>query len=679
MTRRNALVLTQAPHATYRGATACGPQYWLRPSQHVPYGPRIDAVVAALAQGGYAPILAEVSGGLVTQKDPGSGAAYKIVDWTPHNAFDPATQQLVHGGMRKRNKVIVYSDVTGEWREEAMPAGCAGVIAFNHWYGRTAGDAAGRRVFLAGWTYRTDTAETEVWSARPNSGSNGATASYTWFPEALSGAGGLMYHGGDWQRIQVYNPGTDTWDYAGSTPTGHSLHALLCYHPAHGKALLAGGTTTARRATLVDADGGFARVADAPADAHMEATGNGALLAHPSGCWLLVSNTPAPRQAWAYWPKADVWTAAGAMPDAGNVNATYAWDGARGVFYVLGEAGLYAWRPPLLDSPVVDLSVGGAGAVGIPCQAETVLVNEVDLTAVGWAGADGGFCRAGIVAVSVVDLSAAGGARAEGVSGSVGNIVTERVDLSACEVVARGFRGWSGSVYQTYGSGAYFAEDYVGVVADCALLSPPRVAKAVGVRANLGEGLALACAGAVARGVRASISESVFFGYGLAHALGVRASADDKVSCTVGAARAHGIRARVDQCTDVLLSSGVAGAFGVQAIAADGVLFGVGACEAWGFNAPAFAEEVVFIEARAGMAAGVSVPVRVSEGTEIGCQPGVAQSLGLDLEIGTGVALLCGTAATASIPTGITAYTRGIPLNARITLSYAHPVVASIT
>lgn len=400
---RHALVMTQAPHATYQGATTSGPQYWSRPSQRDPHGPRIATAIAGMSPGDYRAILADVSGGLIAQQDPQTGANYMIVDWTPHNAWDAGTQQIIHAGHRKRYKVIAYSDITGEWREEEMPQPVAQFVEFNHWYGRTATDGTGR-VFLAGWTYWPETGEMQVWATRPSSGSNGNTASHEWFPEAGGGSGRMLYHGGDWQYLQMYNPDTNSW-WSGGVATGHTLHALLRYHPAHGKCLLVGGSSTLRRATLINPDGTFARVADAPADAHMESTSNGALLAHPAGCWLLISNTPSPRQCWAYWPQTNTWTAAGTMPDSTNVNATYAYDAERDVVYVLGEAGLYAWKMPMLTPPAADLA-----AVGVAVSSgSAALAGDVPLSAIGLSYAGGAATPVANVRISAAGLAEAAG------------------------------------------------------------------------------------------------------------------------------------------------------------------------------------------------------------------------------------------------------------------------------
>lgn len=358
--------LTQLPHDSYLNGSR---QFSARRTQYNPNGPRIDAAVAGMLPNEYRVISADVSGGLLLSQSPLNGQTYTINDWTPHNAWCPLTQQLITAGHRLRFKVLGYSDLIGEHWEGRLPRQYGNYNGFNHWYGRTAIDQETGWVFLAGWCYNTVTDEIKMQSTRPNAGSNAAVASHAWFPEANNGDGAFLWHGGDWKPILFYSVETDTWT-TGNSNSGCGLHALACYHPGYGKVMIAGGTGTEYRAILVNPDGSYVQVADAPAQAHMSSNGaNAALLAHPSGCFLLLSGNPSPRRVYAYWPLINTWEEIGPDPTAGNSDAIYSYDYDRKIYYVLGPGGLGAWKFPTIYNPsgtVVPPSLNDGEVVGTP-------------------------------------------------------------------------------------------------------------------------------------------------------------------------------------------------------------------------------------------------------------------------------------------------------------------------
>ena len=344
------LAVTQAPHASYYngGTAATARQYWLRPTQHTPPGSAIDAIVAGMVTNEVRKI-DDANGGIFTSRSPDNGGTYSTLDWTPKSVWHAGTQQLIHGGMRQIDKISIYSDTTGEWREEAMPRAMAGYQQFGHWYDRTA--LENDTVWLQGYPYDPYAGTFgPAWLDKPSIGANAGIATYSWFPEAGS-AGAIFVHGGDARKIQLYDPALQTWS-AAFGPTGNGLHAVSCYHPAHGKVLLAGGSSTSKVVNLVSPDGSFVRVADCPVDVSMSGGADSNMLAHSSGCWLLTGTTPAPRRLYAYWPDSDTWTEEGNAPDnGGDKYPSYSWDPDRELFYFVDITGLYAWKPLTITHP----------------------------------------------------------------------------------------------------------------------------------------------------------------------------------------------------------------------------------------------------------------------------------------------------------------------------------------
>lgn len=333
------LAVTQAPHGSYYngGAASDARQYFLRETQGDWPGPRIDTAIAGMVPGEIRLVMPS-AGTVLKSFDPTSTKQFDITDWTPYNAWHAGTQQLIHGGMRKINKIAIYSDVTGKWRAEAMPRSMAQHQQYGHWYGRTATNGA--KILLQDHFYYPETGE---WSGPL--GVAGWNSSYAWFPEF--GTAGAWIGGST--LVSAFDESTQINVIVGDV--GHvGGHELRSHHPAYGKVLTVGCSDAPTRATLLSADGAITQVADCPVGVSMS-LGGGNIIAHPSGCWLVVSDVPAPRQAYAYWPVQDVWQAIGPVGGPTITYPTVAWDEARQIAYLTGRQGIFAWKLPVVIEP----------------------------------------------------------------------------------------------------------------------------------------------------------------------------------------------------------------------------------------------------------------------------------------------------------------------------------------
>ena len=110
------LAVTQAPHASfYNGGSDSGSrQYFARPTQSTPNGPRIASAISGISPGEFRTIWADATGDIFRVRLPTTGATFATVDWNPRGVWDPATEQIILGGRRGLTKYIAYSDVTGD-------------------------------------------------------------------------------------------------------------------------------------------------------------------------------------------------------------------------------------------------------------------------------------------------------------------------------------------------------------------------------------------------------------------------------------------------------------------------------------------------------------------------------------------------------------------------------------
>lgn len=449
------LAATQAPHAGwFNGALAANArQYWLQPTQHTPNGPRIASAIAGMTPGEMRAIWTDVSGDLFRVRRADDGSLAAILDWTPRKAWSQATQQFLLGGRRGTVKMTAYSDVTGEWRELPMPAALGrNVNGTVHWYGCTAQDDLGRVYWgtteAVSQTWRFDPA-TEAWTRLADTPLLSQLGSmFEWFGAAHGGAGGLVKYTAAKRLILLSQDGQSWTTLVNLMSNGQ--HAQVCYHPAHQRLLIVGGSDTLRGANLVTAAGAVQAVADAPDDVTM--SGAAWVVAHPSGCWLLrcgVTN----RRLYAGWPNNDytniTWVDLGAAPDAAINNSTVYWDSVRDRIFITAEQGLYAYRPVDLVPPGVTgggssslVRVASAGQGTGAEQAQGGAATLVRVTAVG-AGqaqqpdaAQGGSSSL----VRVVSAGAGSGQQespAEGGSSSVTRVLAAGAGL-ALEIVVGG-------------------------------------------------------------------------------------------------------------------------------------------------------------------------------------------------------------------------------------------------
>lgn len=351
--------LTQAPHHSFLngGAVADARQYFARPTQHTPNGPRIAAALSGITPGEFRTIWANATGEVFRVNNESTGADFDGLDWTPRAAWHAGTEQIIVGERRGSYKLIAYSDVTGDWRELAMDTLLGRFTAGTpHYYGMIDEDDSGN-VYLGGTVgdrifkfNPTTEVYTRLATHLTTNGSNGSMLAW--------GNGKLYKYGGDAQRWLEYTPGTDTWANPANN-LGNGQHALVEYNPTAGVFMLIGGSTTARLTKLVTAAGVATTVTDCPANITMSP--DSWIVFHPDGCWLVRSDET--DRVYAAWPNAtntDVtWQDIAAAPDAALTYPTVAADYTREVLYIVATTGLYAWAFPNVAPP------GGVVLAGI--------------------------------------------------------------------------------------------------------------------------------------------------------------------------------------------------------------------------------------------------------------------------------------------------------------------------
>ena len=116
--------VTQAPHASFRngGEASDARQYFARPTQHTPNGPRIEAAISGMDPGDFVTVWTYSANEIFRVRLPSDNGEFAILDWTPHGVWDATTEQVLIGGRRGLTKIIGYADQTGAWRELPMPA-----------------------------------------------------------------------------------------------------------------------------------------------------------------------------------------------------------------------------------------------------------------------------------------------------------------------------------------------------------------------------------------------------------------------------------------------------------------------------------------------------------------------------------------------------------------------------
>jgi hypothetical protein len=242
------------------------------------------------------------------------------------------------GGRRLANKIIVYSEVTGAWRELSLPPAMSEWTGFGHWYGQIAQDDDGN-IYLDNHIYRPDE---DLWSQMsPHMATSGGGQSLAWLPDALNGRGAILRYGGDAQRFQLYDPRTDSWPVC-VDKVGNDLHALVRYHTTHKLVLVVGGSKTQQVANLVDLNGAARRVSDCPGVPRMSS--GSWVVQHEAGCWIVKVMEPSP-WLYAYWPTQDRWQELGPAPDATlkySTAARYRDD----ILLIASMQGLHAMRLP---------------------------------------------------------------------------------------------------------------------------------------------------------------------------------------------------------------------------------------------------------------------------------------------------------------------------------------------
>jgi hypothetical protein len=363
--------VSQAPHASRAngGETATAREYFVRPSQRTPNGPRIASAVAGMAPGEFRSIYLDMSGRIrqVVPPDRATGA-FNTLDWNPHAYWDADTAQLVWGGKRIMNKLAAYSDVVGDFRELPMPAALGRATGTGHWYGNTTDGGEPGKVFFARHRYDLRD-ESSVPTGNPPSSTG--PASLTWVGDKLGQVSALRY--------QAWNPATSTWD-TNVSGLAQGDHVLAAYHAAHDRILAVGGSSVGGKATLVQRDGTAVVVTSCPGDVHMSPAGW--VIAHPSGCWLVRSGTT--ERLYAGWPNEALddlsWEDLGATPDAALTFPTAAWDSDRELIYIVAVEGFYAYRPPELTNPLGVIAVTDASdvvsVVGVAGSSGSVSVTD---------------------------------------------------------------------------------------------------------------------------------------------------------------------------------------------------------------------------------------------------------------------------------------------------------------
>jgi hypothetical protein len=250
--------------------------------------------LTGITGGQFVELVAGVQGSASVFRHDGTGSL-SILDWNAFTVFDPNTEQVLTTGLRRKSKTVAFSNKTGRWREVSEPD--TSIHGNAHWYGRSAFD--GEKIMWGEWLY--DPADSSYINFKTLTGFAFARESpLQWWPE-YGTAGG-------WFAANNGNP--VVWDVAleetvslGST--GHGQHATGARHPLTGQILLCGGTGTGTWVTLIETDGTFARVADAPTGYNLSSL---PLYFSPTQlCWIRPKEDVANSPLLTYWPEQDVW------------------------------------------------------------------------------------------------------------------------------------------------------------------------------------------------------------------------------------------------------------------------------------------------------------------------------------------------------------------------------------
>lgn len=325
-----------------------------RPFQVTDNPGTIQSAIVGMVPGEYRRISADLSGGLSRSLNvDGPHQTLGLFDWVPQMAWDPesagGTDQLAFFGKRKIPAGRAFANRTGRWRDLALPASLSRYDTTGHGYGTTVAGKPGE-VFAFG--HHVDL-RTDTWTPLP-AGNTGIM--YLYYPTANDGQGGFASYGGNSMRWQLLSADRSHWAaYNDSTLAagGNGHHAFGVVHPTWGKALLVGGTSTPRVATMIDHLGNRQRVADVPFDVAMSV---GWMVPGPDGCWIVrnsITSDSANERIAAYWPQSNTWQDLGLAPDrAPNWEYTIAVNAPDlGVTLMLNTAGLHAWMQPVLTAP----------------------------------------------------------------------------------------------------------------------------------------------------------------------------------------------------------------------------------------------------------------------------------------------------------------------------------------
>lgn len=443
------LAVTQAPQSSFfnGGTAADSRQYYARPTQHTPNGPRIAAATAGMTPGEFRSIWLDNADGIFVTINESNGLGYDVLDWLPRAALDQATEQIILGGRRHSYKIYAYSDVTGDWRELPLPAPLNRYdVNTAHYYGVIDEDSSGGVYVgspIGSMSYRLDpVSESYTQTSAHGLYSGGSGTMQSWDADYNGGTGAMFKYTGSAQAWLRYDPGTDSWTEV-ATGLGNGMHALTEWLPAAQRFLFVGGTATETRAALVQEDGTVTVVTSAPDDVSM---GNDSwIMAHPSGCWLVRTKpTAGAAKLYAAWPNAgttDVtWQDLGTAPDDGLQYPTAAVDYARGLVYIVAKTGLYAYAFPTVTDPsgTQNLAASGVAVAG----GAAALAGDVSLSGVSVAVPGGSAQMSADVSLSAVWLAIAGGsATLDG--GAVGDLgaaggadASGSADLSAVVTIA---------------------------------------------------------------------------------------------------------------------------------------------------------------------------------------------------------------------------------------------------
>lgn len=370
------IAVSQNPQHSFNngGIAATARQYFLRPTQHTPNGPRIGSAVSGMAPGDFVTVWADSADDIFRVHLEETGGGFNGLDWTPRGVWHQGTEQIIIGMRRGSYKLIAYSDITGMWRELEMPADLGRYTnGTAHYYGMIAIDGSGN-VYLGETSglhiFKYDVAANSYTAIADHLTTNGSNGSMLAWDSTNSK---LLKYGGDAQRWLIYDPGTDSWANPANT-LGNGQHALLEYSPAAERCLLVGGSGTPRKAQLVNpTNGAVTPVTDCPVDVTMAAP-DCWIFYHPSGKWIVRSAS----SLYACTPNealTDVtWTSLGTSPDSTHTYPTAIADYDRGIAYIVTTTGLYAYKfPSFASANILPAGIASGEAFGTAVVTRTSL------------------------------------------------------------------------------------------------------------------------------------------------------------------------------------------------------------------------------------------------------------------------------------------------------------------